>query len=470
MIFLKYYILMKKQLLFLVFTLLYVFNSFTQDKTNIYVLNIKQEIGQSTWRHTQKAFKKAKENNSDILLIHMNTYGGAVDAADSIRSKILNSDIPVYVFINNNAASAGALISVACDSIYMCEGAKIGAATVVTQSGEKAPDKYQSYMRATMRATAEAKAKDTIFYDNDTIIKWRRNPLIAEAMVDEDIYIKDVIDSAKILTFTTNEAIENNYCEAKVKDIDNLLKHAGILNYNIEEYKPDLVESIIGFLVNPIIHSLLIMLIIGGLYFELQSPGIGFPLVASIIAAVLYFAPLYLEGMAQNWEIIIFVIGVILVALEIFVVPGFGVTGISGIVFVIAGLTLSLIDNNIFEYNTFEYGVKVIFEAFALVIISLTLSFILSIFLGKKLLLSTSLNQFILKKTQNTDEGYIAVKVRNNIVGNIGKTITDLRPSGKIMINNEVYDSIAEFGYIEKDKKIIVSRFETGQAYVKENV
>ena len=460
---------MKKQFLSLLL-LLFVFYGFTQDKTKVFVLNIKQEIGPSAWRHTQKAFAKAKEKNSDILLIHMNTYGGAVDAADSIRSKILNSNIPVYVFIDNNAASAGALISVACDSIYMCEGAKIGAATVVTQTGEKAPDKYQSYMRATMRSTAEAKAKDTLIIDGDTVIKWRRNPIIAEAMVDEDIYIKDIIDSTKILTFTTNEAIENNYCEAKVESIDELLKHTGISDYIIEEYEPDLIESVIGFLVNPVIHSLLIMLIIGGLYFELQSPGIGFPLAASIIAAVLYFAPLYLEGMAQNWEIIIFVAGVILIALEIFVVPGFGVTGISGIVFVIAGLTLSLIDNNIFEYNTFEYGVKVVFEAFALVIISLTLSFVLSIFLGKKLLQSTSLNQFVLKKSQNIDEGYIAVKVKNKIIGNTGKAITDLRPSGKIMVNNEVYDAISEFGYIEKNKEIIVSRFETGQAYVKENV
>ena len=198
---------------------------------------------------------------------------------------------------------------------------------------------------------------------------------------------------------------------------------------------------------------LLIMLIIGGLYFELQSPGIGFPLAASIIAAVLYFAPLYLEGMAQNWEIIIFVVGVILIALEIFVVPGFGITGISGIVFVITGLTLSLIDNNIFEYNTFEYGTKIVFEAFSLVIISLTVSFITSIFLGKKLLVGTPLNQYILKKEQNIDDGYVAVKVKNYIIGKTGKAITDLRPSGRIMVGNEIVDAIAEFGFIEKDKE-----------------
>ena len=458
---------MKKQLL--IFTLILLgFVAFTQESKKVYILNIKQEIGPSAWRNTQKAFENAEKQKSDLLIIHMNTYGGAVDMADSIRTKIINSEIPVYVFIDNNAASAGALISIACDSIYMREGAKIGAATVVTQTGEKAPDKYQSYMRATMRSTAEAKGKDTVITAIDTIIKWRRNPLIAEAMVDEDVYIKDIIDSTKILTFTTNEAIKNNFCEAKVESIDEVLANAGITNYSIQEYEPDFIETIIGFLVNPVFHSLLIMLIIGGLYFELQSPGIGFPLAASIFAAVLYFAPLYLEGMAQNWEIIIFIAGVILIGLEIFVVPGFGVTGISGIVLVIAGLTLSLVDNNIFEYHSFEYGAKIVFEAFALVIISLTVSFIASIFLGKRLMLNTPLNQFVLKKEQNIDDGYVAVNVKNNIVGEQGTAITDLRPSGKIMVNNEVIDAIAEFGFVEKNKQIIVSRFETGQAYVRE--
>ena len=460
-----------KKLLLLIVTIIFVFNSFSQDTINkkVYVLNIKQEIGPAVWRDTQKSFENAKMSKSDVLLIHMNTYGGAVDMADSIRSKILNSNIPVYVFIDNNAASAGALISIACDSIYMREGAKIGAATVVTQTGEKAPDKYQSYMRATMRATAEAKGKDTIITNSDTILKWHRNPLIAEAMVDEDIYIKNIIDSTKILTFTTNEAIKNGFCEAKVENIDEALKNAGIKNYTLEFYEPGFIESIIGFLVNPVFHGLLIMIIVGGLYFELQSPGIGFPLVASIIAAVLYFAPLYLEGLAQNWEIIIFVAGVILIALEIFVVPGFGVTGVSGIVFIISGLTLSLIDNNIFEYNTFEYALKAVFEAFALVILSITVSFIGSIFLGKKLLFSTSLNHLVLKKEQNINEGYVSFDLKNkNLTGIEAKTATDLRPSGKIIIDNNIYDAVAEMGYIEKGKKVIVSRFETGQVYVKE--
>ena len=121
---------------------------------------------------------------AQYILIHMNTYGGMVNIADSIRTKILNSSIPVMVFIDNQAISAGSLISIACDSIYIRPGGSIGAATVVNQTGEAVPDKYQSFMRSTMRATAEAHGKDTIIEGNDTIIRWHRDPKIAEAMVD----------------------------------------------------------------------------------------------------------------------------------------------------------------------------------------------------------------------------------------------------------------------------------------------
>ena len=137
----------------------------------MYKLNIKQEITKATWRQTKQAFEAADTLGADVFLIHMNTYGGTVLDADSIRTKILQSEIPVYVFIDNNAASAGALISIACDSIYMRPGGSIGAATVVNQTGEAMPDKYQSYMRSTMRATAEAHGKDTIISGNDTIYK-----------------------------------------------------------------------------------------------------------------------------------------------------------------------------------------------------------------------------------------------------------------------------------------------------------
>ena len=177
------------------------------DTKIVYVFDIKEEIAPPIWHKAKKAFDHAKEIDAAAIIIHMNTYGGMLETADSLRTKILNLDIPVYVFIDNNAASAGALISIACDSIYMIPGANIGAATVVNQEGKALPDKYQSYMRSMMRSTAEVNGRD---------------PEIAQAMVDPRIYIEGVIDTGHVLTFTTSEAIKyglspyNNNIESKV--------------------------------------------------------------------------------------------------------------------------------------------------------------------------------------------------------------------------------------------------------------
>lgn len=422
-----------------------------KDKTfKIYKFDVKDEIGPAIWRQMRQAFEEAAEYQPDVFLIHMNTYGGMVIYADSMRTKLLNSPYPVFNFIDNNAASAGALISIACDSIYMKKGANIGAATVVNQEGEKMPDKYQSYMRSTMRSTAEAKGRD---------------PKIAEAMVDESVYIPGIIDSTKILTFTSTEAIANGYCEGIAENIDEVLREAGIEKYEIKEYEIDAVEKIIGFLVNPAISGLLIMVIIFGIYFELQTPGVGFPLLAAAIAASLYFAPLYLEGLAANWEIVIFVLGVILLAVEIFAIPGFGVAGISGIALMMAGLTLSLIGNVGFNFDF--TGTETIAKAFFTVVVSLVLGTVVAFFLGKRFLEGGLFSKLVLNTVQDRKEGYVSVKDETKkLVGTFGQAHTDLRPSGKIEIEEEIYDATALTGYIEKGSKVKVVRFESAQLFV----
>lgn len=432
----------------------------------VYQFDILQEIDPPAWRQTQKAFEFAKKSKADVIIIHMNTYGGLVDVADSIRTKIINCTIPVYVFIDNNAASAGALISIACDKIFMKKGANIGAATVVTSDGKAAPDKYQAYMRATMRSTAESHGKITVIENGDTITKWFRDPKFAEAMVDESIYIQGIIDTGKVITFTTNEAIKYGYCEGEAESIDEALKLAGISNYRIEKYEATITEKIIDFLINPVIHGLLIMLIIGGIYFELQTPGIGFPLVAAIFGAVLYFAPLYLEGLAENWEILIFVAGVILLLIEIFAIPGFGVTGILGIIGIVVGLALSMVDNIVFSFD--GQGIPAFFKSLSVVIISATSSFFFSIYLSKKLLASTRFGELSLKTVQNISDGYIGVEMQPSfLIGKQGIAATILRPSGKVEIDNETYDAVALIGYIDKNENIEVVKYETGQLYVR---
>lgn len=441
----------------------------TTEKSLVYLFEMKDMIGPGIWRHTQKAFAEVDSLNADYVLIDMNTYGGVLDAADSIRTKILNTEIPVYVFINNNAASAGALISIACDKIYMRSGANIGAATVVNQSGEQMPDKYQAYMRSLMRATAESHGKDTIILGSDTTYKWKRDPLIAEAMVDSRTVVEGLIDSTRVLSFTTEEAIKYGFCDGKAENIEEVIAAAGVENYEVKRLTITPIEKVIGWLVNPVISGILIMIIVGGIYFELQTPGIGFPLGAAILAAVLYFAPLYLEGLAENWEIVIFVVGILLIGIEIFAIPGFGVAGIAGIILTVTGLTLSMIDNIVFDFEYSNSG-EYLFRSLLVVVLSMIVAIIASIYFSKKLLLDSPLRSLVLNAIQDKDEGFVSIdSTQATLTGKTGVAVTILRPSGKVQVEGEIYDAKSEIGYISKGDAIKVIRHEATQLYVIKN-
>jgi membrane-bound serine protease (ClpP class) len=417
----------------------------------VYKFDVKEEIGPPVWRKMQQAFDEAKDWDADLILLHMNTYGGLVTHADSMRTKILNSKIPVWVFIDNNAASAGALISIACDSIYMRKGANIGAATVVNQSGEQMPDKYQSYMRSTMRSTAEAKG---------------RNPEIAEAMVDASLAVTGVSDSGKVITFTASEAMTHGFCEGMHESVDEVLKQNGFPEYEVKTYVVGELETFIGWMINPAVSGVLIMIIIGGIYFELQSPGIGFPIAASVIAALLYFTPLYLGGLAENWEIIIFLVGIVLVAVEVFVLPGFGVAGIAGIAFIMASLILSLINNVGFDFEmTMETQ---IINAFLTVLLATVGGFFGSIYLAHKFVTTSMMSSMVLSSVQKKEDGFVGVDAKEHeMIGKQGIAFTILRPSGKVEIEGDIYDATALTGYIDKGESIQVVKYETAQLFVR---
>jgi membrane-bound serine protease (ClpP class) len=438
-----------------------------QDKFLVYVFDIAEDIAPPILRTTQQAFEEAENLKADLILIRMNTYGGMLNTADSIRTKILNSKIPVWVFIDNNAASAGALISIACDSIYMRPGGSIGAATVVNQTGEVVPDKFQSFMRSMMRSTAESHGKDTIVSGNDTIIRWHRDPKIAEAMVDPSLYVEGISDTGKVLTFTAEEAMQFGFCEGMAENIEEVLEQAGIENYEIIEHESSPLDKIIGFLLSPIVSGILIMVLVGGIYFELQSPGIGFPLAAAALAAILYFAPLYLEGLAQNWELVIFVVGLILIAVEIFAIPGFGVAGVSGILLVITGLTLAMVDNIVFEMD-WNIAFSEVIKKFVIVITSMFISLVLSLYLGKQLFTSRAFAGLALDSNLDTEDGYLGVESQpKQLVGQTGLAESVLRPSGKVVLDDgEIYDAISEYGFIDKGERVKVLRYMHGQLYV----
>lgn len=432
----------------------------------IFKIDIKKEIGSTTWLYIQEGFREANEKNASAILIHMNTYGGEVVYADSIRTKILNSTIPVYVFVDNNAASAGALISIACDKIFIRPGGSIGAATVVNQTGEQMPDKYQSYMRATMRATAEAQGKDTLIQDGDTIIKWKRDPLIAEAMVDDRTVIPGIIDSGKTLTFTALEAVKYGYAEGIANNVDEVItKFLMIKDYTLETFRPTTFDNLKGFLMSTFVQGILIMLIIGGIYFELQTPGIGFPLGVAITAAVLYFAPLYMDGLAANWEILIFIIGLALLAIEIFVIPGFGLAGISGIILIFSGLVLSLLDNIDFDFT--GVNTSKIARAMFTVTVGIGAGFGLMIYLSSKIGAKGLFRNVALKTSMENASGYIGVPMeQKELIGKSGTAHTDLRPSGRVEVDGQIYDAVSDEGFIEKNSSVRIVKYETGQIYV----
>lgn len=456
---------MRRLILFLIFGGIFLAAQAVEQQNVVYKVDIKDEIGPEVWRLVRKSFDRAEEENAKYILIHMNTYGGMVVYADSLRSLILNSKKPVWVFIDNNAASAGALIAIACDRIYMREGANIGAATVVNQSGKAMPDKYQSYMRSMIRATAQAQGRDTIVRGRDTVYRWKRDPHIAEAMVDESIYIKGVSDSGKIVTFTPAEAMQHGFCDGIAGSVEDVLAREQVSDYVIESYTPSAMDRVIGFLINPIVQGLLIMLIVGGIYFELQTPGIGFPLIAALTGCLLYFAPLYLEGLAGYWEIIVFIIGVVLLLLEIFVIPGFGITGISGIILIVTALVFAGIDRVSFEFA--GDFVQALVRSLFLVVSSAVIALFLSMWLGAKFLGSKRW-AFALHAEQRPEEGYVGVDMQGRQeIGKTGCTVTDLRPAGKVEIGTELFDAVSLLGdYIEKGSEVVVKKYQSGQLYV----
>lgn len=416
-------------------------NAFTADaqRTRVMVMEMKDVIDPRMTRYVGLALAHADDINADIVVIEMDTYGGVLTDAKDIVDKIMASKKPIWVYINADAASAGALISIACDSIYMSPGASIGAATVVDGTGEKAPDKYQSYMRSIMRATAEENHRD---------------PAIAEGMVDEDIEIEGIKKKGQIITFSTSEAIRHGFCEAKVESLEDILKRNGVKEYDIDRFQLSGADKIISIFLNPFISGILILVILGGIYFEMQTPGLGFAGLAALVALILYLVPYYLNGLAENWEILAFFIGLGLIAVEIFVLPGFGVAGVSGIVIVVGSLVLIMINNNTFDFEFVP--MNDIIAALAAATVGLIGSVVLLFVAGSRLQDSRFFKKISLNETLDSAQGYTASFITEVVTGKKGITQTVLRPSGKVEIDGTIYDAYTRGEYLEKGTPVEV--------------
>ena len=411
-----------------------------------YRIRMDMDIDKAAQKLLVTGLEKADEAGADYVLLDIDTYGGAVDAADSIRSAILRYEKPVIAYVNMQAASAGALISIACDSIYMKTGSSIGAATVVDQSGNVMPDKYQSFMRGMMRSTAEATGRD---------------PKIAESMVD----------TANVLSLTPEEAIKIGYCEGIYEtefEVADAVMHGN--SFEIKNMEDDLtwIDKLVLLLLDPLLQSIFMMMIIGGIFVEIRTPGIGLPLVTAIVGALLYFAPAYIGNLAENWEILMFVIGLILIGMEIFVIPGFGVCGISGIVLVVLSLALSMVDNVDFYQFDGTFDITPIIKPLGIVIISSAAAIFGSVWLVKKLYTTRAFDHVALREEMKASEGYTGVvSGLEHMIGEEVMVFTDMRPSGKVKAaDGKVYEATLKFGgYASKDDKLKVVAAEQGRLY-----
>lgn len=421
------------------------------DSPLVYRFELVADIMPPAWRTVQRAVAEAHALKADVLLVQLDTYGGMVNIADSISQRLLHAKMPVLVFIANNAASAGALISLSCDSIYMAPSSQIGAATVVNGTdGAAAPDKYQAYMRAKMRSIAEAQG---------------RNPDIAEAMVDQDLEVEGVVEAGKTLVFTPSEAIANGFCEGIAENWKDALAQAGIEAYRVRVFEPSSVDRMVQFLVNPAVSGILILVIFFGIYAELQSPGVGFPLAAAAIAAALYFAPHYLDGLAASWEIALFVLGILLLAAEVFVFPGFGLSGVLGLALILTSMVLSLLANQAFDFEWVP-GDTVVRAVLTVLLAVFGAVGLIVAFLGS-LTDSPLLKRLVLQESQKADEGYRVSASGQNAedkaedwIGRGATALTDLRPSGRILLDGDEHsiprDALTEGGFAAAGKRLTV--------------
>lgn len=418
----------------------------------VFVIPVETEIDLSAFHHFKQGERKALESGADLLLVRLNTYGGALDAADSIRTALLRCPLPTVAYVDVNAASAGALIALACDSVYMSPAASMGSATVVNGAGEPMPEKYQSYMSTIMRATAEHHGRKTV---GDSTV-WRRDPAIAASMVNPEVSV----------SLTASQAVDCGYADGIAPNLEAVLADLDMAGAEVSYYESTLTDDIMGFLANAAVRAILVMLILGGIYMEMHTPGLGFAAAVAAVATVLYFLPMFVGGNMPAWVLLCFIAGVVLIALEIFVVPGFGITGTAGIIAIVAALLGGMLSND--AVTGFD------FASLCRSLVIVGIGCLLAV--GAVVYLTSSHGPKLLRKhtelmTELTvADGFVGVDMSPaRYVGQMATTVTDMRPAGKIEIGSTVFDAVSTGPFIAAHKQVKVTKYENAQLYVSES-
>ncbi len=418
----------------------------------VYVVPIRGTIEKGLAAFVSRVVDEAEEVGAAAVIFEIDTPGGALDAALTLRDAILYSDVNTIAFINPRAISAGALISLATGHIVMVEGGTIGAATAVNMQGEKASEKIISYFRNEMKATAE---------------KTDRPPELAEAMVDEDVDVPGLAPKGKLLTLTTEEAVAQKVAEYKVaatqeeEKLREVLRFYGLEGAAVIHQSVNWAEQVVRWLTHPYVASLLLSLGFLGLIFEIQSPGWGVGGTIGLICLGFFFGSHLLVELADWSEVLLFLIGALLVVADLFFISGFGVLGIPGIALMFAGIFLSLMGRS----ELWTWGS--VGEIAEPLLLSFVVTVVLAVLMLRSLPRTSAWSWLVLHTEEKAEEGYRATSGYEDLVGAKGVAFTPLRPGGTGVFEGRRLSVATEGDFIEKDTPITILEVEGNRIVVR---
>ncbi|MHC2995311.1 MAG: ATP-dependent Clp protease proteolytic subunit [Candidatus Atribacteria bacterium] len=428
----------KNRKIFVIFITLFtiisliILNTYANETDEVYLIYIKGTIDLGLSSYVQRALEEAILNKAKAVILEVDTFGGRVDAAVQIRDKIIKLNIPSVAYIKNRAWSAGALIALSAKYILMDKSASIGAA-----EPRPADEKTISALRAEFTSTAQSRG---------------RPEDLAAAMVDKDIEIENVIEKDKILTLNAEQAIKLNIADNIVLNNEEVLNFLNLRDAKIVHIYPNWAENVSRFVTNPAVSSLLLSIGFLGLIIEFWTLGWGIAGTIGIISLSLFFGGHIIVGLAGLESIILFLIGFFLLLAELFLIPGFGLAGIGGIIAIIASIFITFGD---------------IIQATYSILIALGLS-IAGFFLLIRFIPSTrAWRKFILFTQQEKELGYtVGTKDLKRLIGKEGIAITPLRPSGIVEVNGKKLNVITRGEYIESNTKIRIISVEGNKIVV----
>lgn len=416
----------------------------------VYVLPVDGVIDLGLAPFVSRVLEEAEESRAAAVILEVNTFGGRVDAAVLIRDALLRAKVPTVAFVNQRAISAGALITLAAETIAMAKGSTIGAATPVQVGAPGAPaqpvaEKTVSYMRKEFRATAESR---------------NRPGRLAEAMVDADVEIGGLVAKGKLLTLTTEEAVAQDLVDIRADTVAEVLTALDLQNAVVRRMSATWAEGVVRFLTHPVVSSLLMTIGILGLIVELRMPGFGLPGILGITSLALFFWGHWLVRLAGWEELLLLGVGLFLLALEVFVIPGFGIAGILGVLALLGGLGLSLIGTG----ATWP----IVMGAVGRTALSLLIAILVALVVLRHLARSPFGQRFVLKEELAAGEGYASTPETDpRWLGKTGLAVSPLRPSGIAQFDGQRVDVVSEGEFIDAGDPVEVTRVEGNRVVVR---